>query len=642
MKKIIFLIVLIPQAFYILAQKPLPVFGKPDRTELELKEYAPDKNANAVKLADYQETELTVEYGVIRMETERRVRIKIFNDKGFDQGSITIPYINRKKTKIKDISGYVYYLDSSGKLITEKIEKKQIFKDRSEDGVSRIAFAFPNLKPGCVVEYRYTKTEKNYIHLDPWFFQDRIPTQLSVCKIIYPAGVHIQHHAVSAKNVIEERRVKFESASNSIIESFTLEDLPAFKIEPMMTSVKDNLNRLEFNITPSFGLFNFSFLGKDQWEILTLALDAAPFFGKQFNLPIPGTEAILDSAKKLVNAGDKINYIFQEIKKTIRWNEEQSFYSGDVDEAWRNRTGNSAEINLTILNLLRKAGITAYPLLVSTRENGKPDEKFLSLGQFNGVDVLTMDSSSLFILDGTRQYQSYKVPPFNILNRDAFLVDTAMGKWVNISDQRFLLKNNLVIEATLDETGTIRGKANIAYYDLSKTQILTEKPEDNDDKDFVQKEFTDLKIDSLKEQNKEDELKPLIHDFQFSYHLSQTDNFYFLDPFFLSSFRKNPFLDSVRYTDIDFGSNQDFNVTLILQLPQKFSVNYLPKNTLLRTADTAIMFRVMYEANNGKLIFRNNFQLQRPVYDKEEYSAVKEFFERIYSMINERIIFKKT
>ena len=66
----------------------------------------------------------------------------------------------------------------------------------------------------------------------------------------------------------------------------------------------------------------------------------------------------------------------------------QTFYAGDIADAWNERSGNSADINLIILNLLRKAGIPCSPILVSTRNNGQVDEKFLSLSQFNGIDVL--------------------------------------------------------------------------------------------------------------------------------------------------------------------------------------------------------------------------------------------------------------
>src|SRR5437868_5065393 len=68
----------------------LPEFGKADIKELQMKECAFDKNAPAMKLLDLLQSEISV-IGDVRIETERRVRIKIFNEKGFDFASINIP-----------------------------------------------------------------------------------------------------------------------------------------------------------------------------------------------------------------------------------------------------------------------------------------------------------------------------------------------------------------------------------------------------------------------------------------------------------------------------------------------------------------------------------------------------------------------
>ena len=111
-----------------LCQKELkdqPAFGKPDMNELLMKECSFDKNANAMKLLDYEEKEVIAGYG-LKIKTERRIRIKIFNEKGFEAASITIPYISRiKGTKITDISAYVYYLDSTGKIFKGKLRKNR-------------------------------------------------------------------------------------------------------------------------------------------------------------------------------------------------------------------------------------------------------------------------------------------------------------------------------------------------------------------------------------------------------------------------------------------------------------------------------------------------------------------------------------
>jgi hypothetical protein len=457
---IIFLICLLPGRIFSQKKlKDMPDFGKPDLNELRMSECAFDKGASAMKLLDYQEKEVIAGYG-LKIKTERRVRIKIFNEKGFDAASITIPYISRiKGTKITDISAYIYSLDSAGKIITRKVEKKQIFRDKADDDVKKIKFTFPDLKPGCVVEYRYEKTEKNSLQLDPWFFQDFIPTLYSAFKLSMPNLINMDKRIVGVDSIYQD--IAFEHVYNygTVVHySYALSDVPAFRPEPMMSSVADNLQRIEFAIQPSgFGFFVMR--NKSRWQLYALVLSEVSFFGKQFSKPVPGTEALLDSAKMILAREEKINYIFQEVKKQIKWDEQQTFYAGDIAEAWKKRSGNSAEINLTLLNLLRKAGISCSPILISTRDNGATDPDFFTLSQFNGVDVLIMDTTTAYVLDGTRKYQSYKTPPENILNRNAFNTDTAFANWVLITDGRPLLKTVQSVDATLLDNGQLKGNA---------------------------------------------------------------------------------------------------------------------------------------------------------------------------------------
>lgn len=630
------------------SQEKLPPFGKPDRRELEMSICAFDKNADAMKLLDFQEKEVIADYG-LKIKTERRVKIKIFNQKGFEFASISIPYSRTKGTKVTDISAYIHYIDSPGEIITTKVSKDQIFRDKEDEKTNNTKFTFPNVRPGCVIEYRYEKTEKNSLHLEPWFFQDFIPTLYSHFTLIIPSVINMDHRIVGVDSIQQKNTYKrsYTRSPGAFEKIYSLNNIPAFRPEPLMSSVADNLKRVEFAIQPSgFGFFNV-FTRKNRWEIFATVLNEVPQFGKQFTKPIPGTEKILDSAKKITEREDKINYIFQEVKNQVKWDDEQTFYAGDISEAWAQRTGNSAEINMIVLNLLRKAGISCSPILVSTRNNGQLDEDFFTLSQFNGMDVLLLDSTANYILDGTRKYQSYKTPPENILNRKVFNVDTARTGWLYISDTRPLLRSFLNIDAKLSPEGNLRGNAIIQFYDYSKVQRMADKDkteeeeEKEEEKEFLKKDFTELLIDSLVQENAENDLEPLKEKFNFSYQPSVTDKFLFLDPFFLSNFRKNPFTDSIRYSSIDFNSRQYLKTSMYITIPDNYEVDHLPKNIRLRMADSSILFERRFYIEKNKILFLNTMEVLYPLFEKEEYPGVRDFFSQLYSMVADQIVLRR-
>ena len=644
MKKLFVFTVLSFTVFISFSQNEFPAFGKADLKELMMRECSFEKEANAMKLIDYQETEITTIGYDIRLKIERRVRVKIFNKSGVDAANIIIPYLRKsKKSKVNDISAFIYNLDSSGAtIVTQKLQKDQIFKEKVDNGISTVAFTFPDVKPGSVIEYRYTHIEKNSLHLDPWFFQDKLPTAVSVCKFIYPFTMRFDYRFITTDSVTRE----YGSKQNQNMRTFTQKNIYAFRAEPMMSSIKDNLQRVEFAFLPPMSSSTLLFGGGSRWGVFNRALISAPFFGDQMYVKIPGTESILDSARKISTPGAKVHFIYQQVKQNLKWDDNMSFYADDLREVWQSKTANSAEMNLCILNLLIKSGIQSYPILISTRDNGMADPDFISLGQFNSVDVLVADSFQFYILDGTQKYISYKIPPYNILNRDVFLIDTLNFKWVNIVDNRVLMKTNITVKAELNKNGELKGDAYIAYYDHSKASQLQEqkakaKEKEDEDKEFIQKEFAEIVIDGVMEENAEDELQPLVHKFGFTYKLSNTNDYHFLDPYFLSNFRKNPFNDSLRRTDIDMGSNQSFIMYLHLTIPDDYQLDDLPINILIRSNDSSMLFKREILRQGNILVFRNSFEILRTVYAKEEYPGIRDYFKKIYGVVNDKIILKK-
>ena len=59
------------------------------------------------------------------------------------------------------------------------------------------------------------------------------------------------------------------------------------------------------------------------------------------------------------------------MKSTVKWNEYNGYSCDEgVKEAYKDKAGNVAEINLMLTAMLCTVGLKANPVLVSTRANG--------------------------------------------------------------------------------------------------------------------------------------------------------------------------------------------------------------------------------------------------------------------------------
>ncbi|HEX4375438.1 MAG TPA: DUF3857 domain-containing protein [Puia sp.] len=259
MKKLLLLFFLLYSFNFLLAQKDIPEFGKVDTSELTMKECAFEKNASAMNLIKTAKIsfELNLFTGVPKIYTEYRVRKKIFTEHGFSAANVNISYSSKSRSsKITDIEAFIYNLDENGNIVKEKVEKSELFKEKSnaKNSVNKISFTFPGLKKGSVIEYRYTKIDKNSLRIEPWLFQDIIPTAVSNITAVTPAFVAMSYHLLIVNPIEQASAYKKYSKSiyNEDTRIFTMRNISSFKVEPFITSLKDNLQRIEFSLAPIF------------------------------------------------------------------------------------------------------------------------------------------------------------------------------------------------------------------------------------------------------------------------------------------------------------------------------------------------------------------------------------------------------
>ncbi|HMH21794.1 MAG TPA: DUF3857 domain-containing protein [Puia sp.] len=637
---------------HITAQEKSPEFGRVDAGDLILKECSFEKSAGAMNLIKTAKISFEVNFNteVPIVTTEYWVRIKIFSRRGFSAANIQIPYASKSRSsKIKDVEAFIYSLDGEGKVVREKVGKNEIFNEKSnaKRSLNYLAFTFPDLKEGCVIEYRYTRTDKNSIGIKPWFFQDETPTAWSRVTSVVPAYVVMTYHIVPSDRVERDSSYKkyYRSIYNEETRSFTMRNIHSFREEPLMTSLKDNLQRIEFSLAP-LSYFNSLYSSSAaKWEHYNFLLLREKFFGLQFDRPIEGTGPFIDSAIKLNSTEDKIAAVYKYVKRNVEWNEEQTFYCDSLEACWRNKSGSNAEINLLFLNLLRKSGVKCYPILISTRDNGNPDTDLPSMSQFNGVDVLAMDGKTIYPIDCTQKQLSFKTPPLNVLNSNGYVVDKEKFGWIFITDPRILMKTEVAVQAVMDSAGIIRGTTKLSFIGFAKSETLAEirkrKDKPNNGSSQVQDNMPDLAIDSSVMEPSEDDNDTLVQKIGFHFAPSNTDKFYFLNPFLFADFSKNPFIDTLRFSDIDFGCNQSSDVQLRIKIPANLSVESLPGNVALYKQDSSILFERKIFMDNGYLTIHNFFILKNAVFIKEDYHDLKAFFDKFYGLFNEEILLKK-
>ena len=229
----------------------------------------------------------------------------------------------------------------------------------------------------------------------------------------------------------------------------------------------------------------------------------------------------------------------------------------------------------------------------------------------------------------------------NILNRQGYLLQEGNMQWVSITDDRPRVKQTTNIIGKLQEDGSIDGQAICYYYDYAKSFMLDSTIDDDEEDKFFDKKPMGLKILSSKMDQTSGDDQPLQQNIEFHFQPQNTDNYFFVNPQLLASQKPNPFRKETRFTDVDFGCNQEIFSSFQLEIPPSFELDHPLTNMVIRAPDSSFYFKRLFSMDSTHVRISLLFQIQRSIFGKEEYKGVQEFFNRIYALMAEEIVLRK-
>ena len=89
------------------------------------------------------------------------------------------------------------------------------------------------------------------------------------------------------------------------------------------------------------------------------------------------------------------------------------------------------------------------------------------------------------------------------------------------------------------------------------------------------------------------------------------------------------------------GCNQYFTFSISLLIPDEMEAESVPENILLRNSDTTIVFRRVSAIENKRVNMRITIDWSYPLVPKEEYPGLRDFYKKLYLLLNEQIVLKK-
>lgn len=639
------------------AQKGQPAFGKVDKADMELKDCEFDKGADAMVLIDYGNIYYdrgTNGFTIFKTVFERRTRIKILKEKGIEQANVEIQYYTRNnEERILWLTAKTYNLESSGNIQASEVKKGSIYSKKIDENYSKMIIAFPDVKVGSIIEYSYTIERETY-NLHNWYFQRNIPVRYSEYQLKIPQIFRFTVQPVVADSIEDKQEVINEliSGNDGIIETkslkrnYIMRNLPGVKEEPFMGSARDYMQRLEFQMIQIVYSDKRTIDLSVKWkDVIKNNLNNDEGFGKQLSKKVSGAKMFIAEAKQIADTELRMKFIYNNLRRAMTWNGDEDYIYTDkgIINAWEDKTGNVADINLLLINLLNDADIASVPALFSTRQHGLAIPTYTSIAQFNTVMAYVAISDKVFILDATDKLINYQLIPSKVVNTAGFIVEGKTGRWMDILSRKSNYKLMAAVQCEIDDTGNMTGTGFVNCYDYARIQRLKEYTENKQTfkDDYFIKPYPGFKVEDIVLNNINADSLPLEQKVKFSTHLNSSGEYQYFSINLFTGLEKNPFIASKRLSDVDFGVAQEYIIFGNYSIPAGFVFEGVPENISMTTSGKDVVFNRITNIDGNLLNIRMTVEFKNSFYTADSYPEFREFYKKLIDKLNEQVVIKK-
>ena len=250
------------------------------------------------------------------------------------------------------------------------------------------------------------------------------------------------------------------------------------------------------------------------------------------------------------------------------------------------------------------------------------------------------DGDVEYIMNAADKYNPYNLVPYNVISSNALVVDKSVDALINLRGSNKYV-NNVFFTCRVEPDGKISGQAKLKSSGYARNIRISTFKKDKLKEMVEDNEGITIKVDSLSVKNEEDELQPLEQVVEFSGSMQEGGGYSFLPYNLFTGLGKNPFIEESRVMAIDFNFPKTYVVTGTYYLPDEYIVNELPKNTRLIMPDTSIILTRQIQQDGNIISLRVTLDMLYADYIVEGYPYIKDFFKKMYAILNERIALKK-
>ncbi|MBP7867285.1 MAG: DUF3857 domain-containing protein [Acidobacteria bacterium] len=612
------------------AEDKLPEWAVPLAAE-SVSGYDPVKH-DAVCLMDYSEAVFD-DQGV--MTRTVREAFRILSAEGERHGVRALSA--GPNLKIREFRGWVQ--EPNGKVAQVKMKdttETQLLESSLFTEYKKRVASLPNVGKGAFVCFEYETEQRDYPPFLRWSFQGDIPTRHSELVVRVPPGAELTWKAYNIKD--------FQPISAAGTWVFRRKDVAALPTdEPCLPPRRDVAEQVavRLHLRPGFAAKTWA-EAADWYRGLTSA-----------RWPVPASvNALADEiCEGAADDPEKVRRLCAWVQSQVRYVSVHIGLSGMIptpsEEVCTSKFGDCKGKSFLLMHLLRSRGIPAWPVLCSSRGDGRPDPDFASLSDFNHciVALKPADGATRFF-DPTCETAGWPALPPGMRQAKGLLVREQGGELVTIDAPDLELSAEVKVDVTLAVSGFITAKVVETYRNgimgglRQDYREITELERRKKWQGWLSQRIPDVRLTALEWKNLFDPEKDLVIAYTVESNgvLRPTGSLWLFQPFFVIDVGKPVLTKPERQVPVDLGGSALVSVQEVtIRYPEGWKVE--ENLEALRKETDFGCFSVAVEEAPNRLVVRKRYQVKGTTLPVERYPDARDFFKAVQRAEQQEILF---
>jgi transglutaminase-like putative cysteine protease len=569
------------------------------------------------------------------------VRRKILTEEGRKYGEVAV--FHSKQARLLDLQGKTILPD--GREIP--LPKDAVFKRRTSRSEKQFvsSVVFPGVEVGAILEYRYRLRAFSLFSLEPWYFQEEVPTAYSEVIYDFPSIVVVRSY------ISDPLKLGIQQDYTKTLEGGRIwawgRNLPAIPDEPFAAPFED--------LASWFLLVPVTIKDIKPKPLLETWATACKLYGDEYEKALRKSGNAARKAQEIAGSATdpkapraKAEALYRFVRDQIETEDRPGVglqEDNTADSILAARRGDPAGKALLLQAMFKAAGVPGRAVWASDRDDGKFDASFPNPRWFDRVLVaVDLDGKRVYLDPSDRSLAFGHLAP-GVEGMPALLYDQTAPETLTLPETPYTDSvRRAKIDLEIDGQGRLAGRGTLRLTGHDAWFRLGWKPTAEETtqawKDWLAESYKDFTLADIKVKESVDE-----ETVEVSWSMTQREEEVLGDEVSLSPSlplgpAKQPFRTDAasRISPVVFPFPDRDEVELTLRWPEGWTPETLPREIRHDTAAGALLTSVAWTDGERSLIFRRQLDVKHREFAKAQYPVVQALFARAERADAEKLV----